>query len=150
MSTETGRNRANEMVGDLTRSYERMLARLRARLAQAEANAPLPIYMAIEEAREQAVALGEMTQDEAQQVSDWLSHDLLHLRDVLSRAERGVTSWLGLDLALIERGLLDILADPTRVDWLRLQEEFEAMRRKSGTPAHQKKQSQKPGKTQNP
>jgi hypothetical protein len=143
------RNPDKEMVNDLAAGYERMLERIRTRLAQAEANAPLPVYMAIEEAREQAVALGEMTQTEAHEVAEWLKRDLLHLRDLIERAERGARSWLGMDLALIERGLLEILADPTRVDWLRLQEEFESLRRSSVTPA-QKQQQAKPGKAQDP
>lgn len=133
MTTGSRNDGPEEMINDLASGYERMLARIRKRLAEAEANAPLPIYMVIEEAREQAVALGEMTQAEAEQVTYWLKHDLLHLRDVLQRTERGVMSWLGLDLRLIEQGLLDLLADPTRVDWLRLQQELEATRKHSGT-----------------
>jgi hypothetical protein len=82
--------------------------------------------MAIEEARERAVTLGDMTQAEATQVAYWLKRDLLHLRDVITRSERGVQAWLGIDLGLIEQGLLETLADPTRVDWLRLQQEFNA------------------------
>ncbi len=130
-----------ELANDLATGYERMLTRIRKRLAEAEANAPLPIYMVIEEAREQAIALGEMTQAEAEQVTYWLKHDLVHLRDVLQRTERGVMTWLGLDLHLIEQGLLDILADPTRVDWVRLQQDLEASRKRSGSSApHSKKQ----------
>ncbi len=133
---------------DLTRAYERMLARIREQLSEAEASAPLPIYMVIEEARERAVSLGEMTQAEASQVAYWLKRDLLHLRDVISRSEQGFMNWLGLDLKLIEQGLLDILADPTRVDWLHLQQEFEALRENSGTKP--KKRKSKSSKSQNP
>jgi hypothetical protein len=140
---------ARDAVNDLASGYERMLARIRARLSEAEVNAPLPIYMLIEEAREQAVALGEMTQAEAHEVADWLKRDLMHLRGVMQRAERGVKNWLGLDLALIERGLLDTLADPTRVDWLRLQEEFEMLRRESSAAAPEK-QPAKTGQAQKP
>jgi hypothetical protein len=131
MSTEPARDPAHDAVSDLAEGYARMLERIRTRLAEAEAKAPLPIYMLIEEAREQAVGLGEMTQAEAHEVADWLKRDLLHLRGIMQRAGRGVRNWLGLDLALLEQGLLDTLADPTRVDWLRLQEEFERLRRGS-------------------
>lgn len=131
MATESGPGTANEMATDLANGYQRMLTRIRERLAEAEANAPLPVYMAIEEAREQAVALGEMTQAEASQVAYWLKHDLLHLREVLERTERGVMNWLGLDIKLIEQGLLDILADPTRVDWARLQQDLQTTRASS-------------------
>ena len=141
---------ANEMVNDLAGGYARMLTRIRERLTQAEISAPLPIYMAIEEAREQAVTLGEMTQAEAGQVAYWLKRDLLHLRDVIGRTERGVKTWLGLDLKLIEQGLIETLADPTRVDWLRLQEEFEAAKQASDAAAAQDKQQNQPGKSQNP
>jgi hypothetical protein len=144
MATEPAR----DLVNDLASGYERMLARIRERLTEAEVNAPLPIYMAIEEAREQAVTLGEMTQAEAGQVAYWLKRDLLHLRDVISRAERGVKTWLGIDLGLIEQGLLDTLADPARVDWLRLQEEFEAAKQESATT--QDKRHAQTGKTQDP
>ena len=120
MSNSSKPEPANGAAKDLAKGYEQMLDRIRERLAAVEANAPLPIYMAIEEAREQAVELGEMTQAEAHEVAQWLRRDFLHLRDLLDRAERGARNWLGLDLALIERGLLDTLADPTRVDWLRL------------------------------
>lgn len=122
MSIESQQN----TVGDLTSGYERMLERIRAQLNEAEINAPLPVYMAIEEARERAVALGELTQNEAQQVATFVKRDLLHLRDILARAHQGVRTWLGIDLGMIEQGLLDVLADPARVDWLRLQQELEA------------------------
>lgn len=134
-----------EMAQDLASGYERMLARIRARLAQAEANAPLPIYMAIEEARERAIELGEMTQAEAGQVAYWLKRDLLHLREVIGRTERGMKTWLGIDLGLLEQGLLGILADPTRVDWLRLQQEFEAAKQESAAAAQDKQQGQAGG-----
>lgn len=121
---------ANELqkdsMGDLTQSYESMLKRIRTELTEAEVNAPLSVYMAIEEARERAIALGEMTQSEAQQVATLIKRDLLHLRDVMTRTQQGIRTWLGIDLGMIEQGLLDVLADPTRVDWLRLQQELEA------------------------
>ncbi len=132
MTTELPRDSAHDAVNALASGYARMLDRIRARLAEAEARAPLPLYMLIEEAREQAVGLGELTQAEAHEVADWLQRDLMHLRGVMQRASRGVRNWLGLDLALLEQGLLETLADPTRVDWLRLQEEFEKLRRESG------------------
>lgn len=125
-----------------------MLAHIREQLSEAEASAPLPLYMVIEEARERAVSLGEMTQAEASQVAYWLKRDLLHLRDVISRSERGFMTWLGLDLKLIEQGLLEILADPARVDWLRLQQEFETLRQDSGAAAQ--KHKAKTRKTQDP
>lgn len=128
MATGRPTDGPNEMINDLTEGYARMLTHIRERLAEAEANAPLPLYMVIEEAREQAVAVGEMTQAEAEQVTYWLKQDLVQLREVLQRTERGVMTWLGLDLRLIEQGLLDILADPTRVDWVRLQQELESSR----------------------
>lgn len=152
MATEPTHDPANkmahEMVNDLASGYERMLIRIREQLVKAEVNAPLPIYMAIEEAREQAVTLGEMTQAEAGQVTYWLKRDLLHLRDVLGRTERGVKTWLGLDLKLIEQGLIEALADPTRVDWLRLQEEFEAAKQDSAAAQHD--QENQAGSSQNP
>jgi hypothetical protein len=146
MSTEP----VQELAQDLAAGYERMLGRIRSRLAAAEASAPLPIYMAIEEAREQAVTLGEMTQAEAGQVAYWLKRDLLHLRDVVSRTERGLRNWLGLDLGLLERELLEVLADPTRVDWLRLQQEFEEANAESGPTPTQGQQDTQAGKTQPP
>ncbi len=141
---------SDELVNDLASGYERMLRRLSERLSAAEINAPLPIYMAIEEAREQAVTLGEMTQAEAGQVAYWVKRDLLHLRDVIGRAERGVKNWLGLDLELIEQGLIKSLADPTRVDWLRLQEEFEAAKQTSTAATMHKPQQNQPGNTHKP
>lgn len=149
MSNEPNRDPGREIVNDLAEGYARMLKRIRARLARAEAHAPLSIYMAIEEAREQAVAIGELTQGEAREVTGWLKRDLLHLRDLIDRTERGAKSWLGMDLALLEKGLLDTLADPARVDWLRLQEEFQRLRKASdGTPPI--KPPAKPGKSQKP
>jgi hypothetical protein len=140
MATGRPTDGPNEMINDLAEGYARMLTRVRERLAEAEAHAPLPLYMVIEEAREQAVAVGEMTQAEAEQVTYWLKQDLVQLREVLQRTERGVMTWLGLDLRLIEQGLLDILADPTRVDWVRLQQDLESTRQRSGHPSPQGKQ----------
>lgn len=148
MANQSDQEAPGGMAKDLAEAYARMLDRIRRRLAEVEASAPLPIYMVIEEARVQAVELGEMTQAEAQEVAEWLGRDLLHLRDLLERAERGARNWLGMDLVMIERSLLDTLADPTRVDWLRLQEEFERQRESSGP--GEKPQKRQPGNSQKP
>lgn len=131
-----------DLVGNLSQGYARMLARIRERLGEAEVNAPLSVYMAVEEARERAVGLGEMTQSEAQQVAGYIKRDLLHAREVLTRARHGLGNWLGLDLAYMERGLLEILADPTRLDWLRLQQELADQADSAATAAHQKQHGQ--------
>lgn len=143
-------NETDNMAGDLARGYERMLGRIREHLAEAEVNAPLSVYMAIEEARERAVSLGEMTQNEAQQVAGYIKRDLLHARDVLARAQHGLGNWLGIDLALIERGLLETLADPARVDWLRLQQELEAEANESGAAAPGEKKRDKAAQRNKP
>jgi len=113
----------------LVRAYRHMLDRARELLEQETRPS---LHNAIESARRTTVELGELTREEADQVSRYVRRDLHDAGEYLSRTGRELREWAQIDLSLVEQGLLDLFmraADRTRL-------EFEAFNRelKSGPP----------------
>jgi hypothetical protein len=106
----------------LPRGYETMLHRARSALGRR-----LPsVREAIEQAKDRAVELGELSRDEAERVGDYLHRDLKDAAAFLSNTGSGIADWLRLERDLIESRLLDslaVLADQTRLEYERLAEQ---------------------------
>lgn len=72
-------------------------------------------------ARAMAVRLGELSQEEAELVGNYLRRDLTALRRWLDRSSHALSQWLDFDLDMLEGELWDWLkrsADPTELAWL--------------------------------
>jgi len=113
----------------LARAYKRMLERARAMLEQ-----ETTLKSAVETARQNAVEFGELTREEADQISYYVRRDLHDAGEYLSRTGREFREWAQIDLSMAEQGLVDLFmraADRTRL-------EFEAFARelKEGPPYH--------------
>ncbi len=114
----------------LAEGMDRMLERTRA--YQKEGDRHTTLSQALEQARERAVELGELTRDEARMLAEFLWRDLEDAGGFLARTGRSLRDWLYFDMELLEREFLDRFlsaADQTRLEWL----EFERQSREPPT-----------------
>jgi len=117
----TDQNRQEKLIS----GYDRMLKRVRDWVQDVEDKTVPAIEKAIDAAREKATELGELTREEAEQVSDYVQRDLLHLGEHINKEDQDLKTWFHIDMELIEDELTDIfssVADPTTVELLRLKE----------------------------
>lgn len=116
-----------ELSSNAEKSYDRMLSRVEARLADAEYRTWERLQQEIEEAVEFEQDVAELTNEEIHLLREYLRRDLSHLLGFISRTGEGVREWLTRDLEWFEDRVLDLLfsiADPTRLDTLELQQKL--------------------------
>lgn len=102
----------------LSRAYHKMVSRVRSMLGEEEKAKP-EVPKGIEAAKQKAVELGELSQEEADQLGDYLQRDLEDAARYLTDTSKALSDWLMLDLELIEEQLLDAfsqVADKTRFE----------------------------------
>jgi hypothetical protein len=95
---------------------------------QAERDALPNLQRSVERAAETAVALGELTREEAHLLSAYVTRDLQDAGHHLATTGQDLREWLRFDLDLIEDRLLEFLqaaADKTRLEMLAFEEEVE-------------------------
>ncbi len=134
MAAGEGKEGAAREEARLLAAYDRMLHRVRERLAGG-GGSPQALRQALEEARREAVARGEADEAEARMLAGFLERDLAEISRQLRSRGLSLRDWLLLDLELVEEGLLELLArvaDPTELAWFRLAEE--ARLAEAGTP----------------
>lgn len=103
-------------------AYERMLERVKALLDQSKEVGPTLTH-ALEQARDKAVELGELTREEAEKIGDYLRRDLEEAGRYLNDTGRELRDWARIDLLLAENRLFDLfsqVADQTKVELSRL------------------------------
>lgn len=102
--------------------YRRMMERVKESLAQKHT-----LQEAIKKAKEEAVALKELTEDEAHKVAAYLERDLTDLIGFVQKEEGVFKDWLAIDELYIEDQLLQLfktVADPTYIEQVKLKEEL--------------------------
>ncbi|NOZ53054.1 MAG: zinc ribbon-containing protein [Gammaproteobacteria bacterium] len=102
----------------LIQAFERMIERVKDVVEKTEQDLKPRIQYAFQQAREKAVALGELTKEEAERVSDYLMRDLQDAAKFLDKNEAEFADWLRFEVDLIENQLLDsvpMLIDETRL-----------------------------------
>jgi len=108
----------------LTQAYDRMLARVKKSLEQAEPK----LQEAISQAKEKALELGELTAEETEKVAGYLQRDIVDAAKYLAGDNADdLKSWFQFDVELIETQLLDLIfsvADKTRLDRLNFEDEL--------------------------
>lgn len=103
----------------LAEAYDKMLARVRARVDEMEKDARPMLHHAIENAKETATELEELSREEAEKIGNYLRRDLEHAADFLSRSGKDLGGWLRFDTELTERTLAEMMlqvADRTGVE----------------------------------
>lgn len=112
----------------LAKAYETMHERVAEKLHKVKQQTGPVLHGFIDEAKDKAVELDELTEHDAEKLALWLKRDL---DDAISHiAETGdeLKDWLGFETTLIESALLYMLletADKTTVELLRLKENAE-------------------------
>lgn len=99
-----------EVIERLDRAYETMLKRVSDIMDTAELKAAPIVREAIEQARDKAVELGELSREEAERIGAYLERDLREAGEYLADTGKDVGTWLRADLERIGNDLLDLFA----------------------------------------
>lgn len=113
----------------LIHGYNRMMERVKAAMEKIGEKTAPRLRQAIEQAKEKAVELEELTEEEAERIGEYLRRDIESAADYLaSEKVQELKDWLRIDAQLIEQQLLDMflsVADQTKLDMLQFQEQLE-------------------------
>jgi len=103
----------------LVEAYNQMMSRVRDSIDNAEANAMPTLQKAIEQAKDQAVHLQEVSLDEAEEIGNYIKRDINDAAEYLMETSHEFSEWLMLDIDIIEQKVLELflsVADKTRIE----------------------------------
>ena len=106
-------------------AYETMYERVAKNLHNAKEHTGPLLHKFIDEAKDKAVELDELTEEDAEKLTIWLKRDLDDAISHIAETDEKLTDWLGFEATLIESALLYLLletADKTTVQLLRMKE----------------------------
>lgn len=110
----------NHIPNRLIKAYNQMLASIRDAFEETDNDtSDISLQHALESARERIVHLGEVTIDEAQEISDFVKRDINDAAEYLMETSAEFSDWLLLDIEVVERKVIDMflsVADRTRVE----------------------------------
>lgn len=109
-------------------AYDTMLKRVEEVVNTLDESVRPRVLYAIDQAKEKAVELGELTAEEAERIGDYLIRDMHDAADFIEKNEGEFADWLHLEMDLIEGTLLDSfpnLVDETRMALERFRQEAE-------------------------
>ena len=115
----------NDPIDTLGAAYEKMFERAAENMHTAEVKTGSLLHKAVDEAKDKAVELEELSKDDAAKVSGWLKRDLDDALSYLSETGHELKDWLGFEKTLLESTTLDLLlkaADKTTVKSLLMKE----------------------------
>ena len=122
MADETPQDK--ELNEKLTGIYDRMMEHVRK--AWEEDLEQTTLGQLIDRAKEKAVALGEVTQQEAERIGEYIRRDLEDAASFLNTEKtREFVDWLRFDIGQVEDRVLELfssVADKTKLELLRLKE----------------------------
>lgn len=105
----------------LVDAYNRMMERVKGALDLAEHEALPNLQRSIDQAKDRAVDLGEVTLEEAEHIAQWLRRDLDDAGYYLASSGSELRQWLRFDIEMVEQRLLDFFAkaaDQSRLEYL--------------------------------
>ena len=110
----------------LIAAYDTMMERVHHVIDNAEQHALPALQTHIDKAKQQAIELKELTQEEADKLAKYLHRDISDLSAHLSQSGAAISSWVSFDIELIEDRLLDVfsqVADETGLQLSQLAEQ---------------------------
>ncbi|MCW8918034.1 MAG: zinc ribbon-containing protein [Gammaproteobacteria bacterium] len=110
----------------LTVAYNLMLERARETMAAAGQG----LRHGVDAAMEKATELGELSREEAEEVSEYVLRDLHDAADFINQSGNELRDWLRFDLEVVEQSLADMFAqmvDQTRLELDRLEQRATAL-----------------------
>ena len=115
----------HDQQDSLGKAYEKMLERAIDKFHGAEEKTAHLLHQLIDEARDKAVGLKEVSEEEAEKLANYLKRDLHDVADFLSKTGHELEDWLGFESTLVESSILDQLmkaADKTTLELLKMKE----------------------------
>ena len=117
----------NDVIDVLGAVYETMFEDVVDGLQKVEEMSTPVLHTLIDEAKEEAVKLEKVSEDEAEKLASWLKEDLNEGAHYLSETARELKDWFGFESELLESVALEKLlsvADKTKLQMLALSNEL--------------------------
>ena len=117
-------------VEALGEAYELMLERAVEDYHKAEERTRPFLHKAIDQARQRAVDLNELSREEAEKISDYLRRDLDDAVQFIAESGQDLKSWFGFEMGVIGDHMADLFsqaADKSVVEWMGLKEFADAV-----------------------
>ena len=111
----------------LVTAYEKMLERVHETLQRAENQVPT-LKQNLEQAREKAVELGELTREEAERVASYVERDMHDAATFITETGQQLREWWQFDLKHMEQRMLDMFASVADQTSIQLREWAEQAR----------------------
>ncbi len=111
-----------DLIDRLVNAYDTMLERVDDTLHRIEDRGVPALRHSIDQARERAVELGELTREEAERLGRYIQRDMEDAAHYLAATGEEMRSWIGFDLRLVETRLLDMFASVADQTSLQLRE----------------------------
>ncbi len=111
--------KSKQQETSLLQAYNTMTSRIRYSLENAEAYAIPTLQKALEQAKAQAIHLGEITLEEADEIGEYIKRDINDAAEYLVESSHEFSEWLMLDINMIEQKVVELflsVADKTRVE----------------------------------
>lgn len=108
-----------ENESSLVEAYNQMMSRVRDSIDNAESNTIPTLQKAIEQAKDQAIHLGEVSLEEAEEIGNYIKRDINDAAEYLMETSQNFSEWLMLDIDIIEQKVLELflsVADKTRIE----------------------------------
>jgi len=102
----------------LIETYNQMMTHIREAFENTDTS-DLNLQKALDNAKEQAIHLGEVTLEEAHEISEYIKRDVNDAAEYMAESSAELGDWLMLDIEIIERQIIDLflsVADRTRVE----------------------------------
>jgi hypothetical protein len=94
----------------LIAAYDKMIERVILALDDAEQQVLPPLSKVVDNAKQRAIDLKELTRDEADKLSNYVNRDLSSLTEHLSETGQDFKTWFDFDLQLVQDRVLDAFA----------------------------------------
>ncbi len=110
----------------LVAAYEQMLKRVHEAVDKAESHVP-SLKQNLEQAREKAVELGELTREEADKVAIYIERDMHDAAVYLAETGQQLRDWWRFDLQQVEEQMMDMfakVADQTSIQLREIREDL--------------------------
>lgn len=106
----------NPIPDRLVNAYNQMMASIRETFENTDDSS---LQTALNEARDKAAHLGEVTLDEAHEISEFIKRDINDAAEYMMETSSEFGDWLMLDIEILERKVVDMflsVADRTRIE----------------------------------
>jgi predicted RNA-binding Zn-ribbon protein involved in translation (DUF1610 family) len=118
-----------DLIDRLVSAYDTMLERVDEAMHRFEDRGVPALRRSIDQARERAVELGELSREEAERLGQYIQRDMEDAANFLADTGEEIRGWLGFDLRLVESKLLDLVSNVADQTSLQLRELREQARR---------------------